>query len=232
MREQRWQTIGRKIKDPTEAALSAIQEALNPGDREAASNSSPAGEAEDLGASAAAGRTGRRRWATSSLRGRNRVEAQSAPNGEPAAANDDRQSVGQMLQLLQRGPSRRAYLAAALFSVAWVAAGLAIAIVAGGKSLTFGAQGIGLPAYGLLAAIALPVVFFFILAYMVRRTQELRIIAQTMAEAAIRLWSRSLARNRSSRWARRSATRWRPWAMALSVPSPARPSSRPWFTTK
>src|SRR5262249_33197908 len=44
------------------------------------------------------------------------------------AANDDRQSVGQVLQSLQRRPSRAPYFAAFLLSIAWVALGLFIGV--------------------------------------------------------------------------------------------------------
>ena len=43
------------------------------------------------------------------------------PKPQPRAANDDRSSVGQILQTLQRRPSRGAYMAALLFSLGWTA---------------------------------------------------------------------------------------------------------------
>ncbi len=42
------------------------------------------------------------------------------------AANDDQQSIGQILQALQRRPARTSYLVAALFSGAWVVGCLAL----------------------------------------------------------------------------------------------------------
>ena len=41
--------------------------------------------------------------------------------------------------------------------------------------------------FALAAGIALPVLLFYVLAHMVRRAQELRIIARSMTEAAMRL---------------------------------------------
>ncbi|MBV9153691.1 MAG: hypothetical protein JO204_18145, partial [Alphaproteobacteria bacterium] len=179
----------RKIKDPTEAALSAIQDALKLRD-DLEANDAAAGEAGD-----AVEHRGDRRSRPSRavpalgdelFEARAAAEDGSQPELEPAAANDDRQSVGEMLHLLQRGPSRGAYVAAVLFSIAWIAAGCAVVMAFGVDSLPLG-QGLGLQAYGLFAALILPIVCFFILAYLVRRTQELRIIARTMAEAAMRL---------------------------------------------
>jgi Na+/phosphate symporter len=40
---------------------------------------------------------------------------------------------------------------------------------------------------GLASAIVLPVIFFFVLAHMIRRSQDLRLVAETMAEVAMRL---------------------------------------------
>ena len=40
---------------------------------------------------------------------------------------------------------------------------------------------------GLACAIILPVIFFFVLAHMFRRSQDMRLVAETMAEVAMRL---------------------------------------------
>ena len=42
------------------------------------------------------------------------------------AANDDQQSIGQILQALQRRPARTPYFVAAVFSAAWVIGCLAL----------------------------------------------------------------------------------------------------------
>src|SRR5262249_16940007 len=104
------------------------------------------------------------------------------------AANDDRQSVGAILQSMQRRPSRAPYTAAFFLSVAWVVLGLFIGASyfgSGGKQVP-GTRAYP-PLFGLAAGIVLPVLVFYVLAHMIRRAQELRIIARSMTEAAMRL---------------------------------------------
>ena len=178
----------KKMTDPTEAALSAIQEALNIGDED--QQASPAAGMSSLLSGSAAGRA---------------PGAAAAPSREPydsdavgtrdlagpaaRAANDDQQSIGQILHALQRRPARSSYFVAALFSGAWIVACLALswaylsdlnAALGAGRSPA--ALMIGLGAAGLL-----PVIFFFGVAHMAWRAQELRLIAQSMARVAMRL---------------------------------------------
>src|SRR5476649_1703570 len=104
------------------------------------------------------------------------------------AANDDRQSIGQILQSLQRRPPRTSYLVATLFALAWVAGGLiltGIFLPELQASLGGGASGAAL--IGVAAIVLAPIAFFFVLAHMVWRAQELRLIAQSMANVAMRL---------------------------------------------
>jgi hypothetical protein len=104
----------KKVADPTEAALSAIQEALKVRDDEAEpgkrGDSAP-GDAD--------------RWdkTTASPLGKKvldaeEIAARSNPNAFPA--NDDQQSIGQVLQLLQQRPARTSFVVASLFSAAWL----------------------------------------------------------------------------------------------------------------
>src|SRR5205085_3903747 len=104
------------------------------------------------------------------------------------AANDDRQSVGQILQSMQRRPSRAPYFAALLLSIAWVALGVFIGIAYfGGDFRQLSTQGAHPTLFALAAGIVLPVLLFYVLAHMIRRAQELRLIARSMTEAAMRL---------------------------------------------
>ena len=98
------------------------------------------------------------------------------------AANDDRQSVGQILQSMQRRPSRAPYMAAFSSRLGWVVLGLAVAASYFGTDL----KGITSPAayptlLALAAGIALPVLLFYVLAHMISRA-ELRIIARSMTK--------------------------------------------------
>src|SRR6266436_3760957 len=182
----------KKMQDPTEAALSAIQDALNlrEGEPEAAPVEPPEPPAAVEPISAA--RETRRRTrsnpaaideekffseATASAR---EVSVDEPPSPR-RAANDDRQSVGQILQTLQRRPSRAPYLIAGLFGLVWAAIGLALAYF--GSDLGRVAS---MELFGLVAAIGVPVVFLFALAHILRQARELRVIARSMADVAVR----------------------------------------------
>ena len=131
----------KRMQDPTEAAMSAIQEALNlreeppvaPRASEPAPPTAPAADPfANMTAEVAAERPARRRPSRSAppidedLFLAETVGRAPAPAAidevKPVqrAANDDRQSVGQVLQSLQKRPSRAPYAAAFFLSVAWV----------------------------------------------------------------------------------------------------------------
>ena len=104
-------------------------------------------------------------------------------------ANDDRESIGQILRSLQRSPARTSYKIATVFAVAWVVVGLILGWMylpqlEGALSPT----GLTAPVLAVLATIFLaPIIFFYVLAHMAWRSQELRLITQSMAEVAMRL---------------------------------------------
>lgn len=101
------------------------------------------------------------------------------------AANDDRSSVGQLLQTMQPRTARTGYIVAAAASLAWIAL---VGIFAAGllPDLRTSANA-GLALLTLAAVFMLPTAFFFVLAHMVNRSREMRAIAQTMAQVAMRL---------------------------------------------
>jgi len=107
-------TNSKMPKDPTEVAMSAIQDAL-----------------EMRGADA--------RPPLSAQRDTSRLPADDDLFLDPAAAapareerpvrvaaNDDRASIGQVLQALQRRPTRTPYVIAGLFSAAWIVCALGL----------------------------------------------------------------------------------------------------------
>jgi len=105
------------------------------------------------------------------------------------AVNDDQHSVGQILQALQRRPARTSYAVAAACSAAWLIGCFALSFAylsalnaALGPNHSSAAIMLGLGALALL-----PIIFFFGVAHMAWRTQELRLIAQAMAGVAMRL---------------------------------------------
>src|ERR1700722_17779384 len=109
----------KKMKDPTEAALSAIQEALNIGDDE--QTAARPEDMADLLSSAGDGRSGNagaapmypESYDSDAIGTRDLAAA-------PPAANDDQQLIGQILHTLQRRPVRSSYFFATVFSCAWI----------------------------------------------------------------------------------------------------------------
>jgi len=174
-------TNPKKTIDPTEAALSAIQAALNIRVEEQQEKAGPEQPSEPV-----------------SLLGETlQAMAPAAPVPTPAPpapdvvldseaigtrdlaasstapANDDQQSIGQVLQALQRRPARTPYFIAALFSAAWVTGCLALswaflpelgALLAPGHSPAALMVGLG-------AASLLPIIFFFGVAHLAWRSQ-------------------------------------------------------------
>src|SRR5580658_7187962 len=182
----------KKIVDPTEAALSAIQEALKVRDDQ----TEPAGQSQtEHGAMSASSDGFVDDWHdTPQAPPPLRISDQEigGRNSDPRtfrAANDDQQSIGQVLQALQNRPARTSYFVAVIFSVAWLIGCAALswaylsdldAAFGPGHSPTAIVIGLG-------AAALLPIIFFFGVAHMAWRAQELRLIAQSMAKVAMRL---------------------------------------------
>ncbi|HTQ83391.1 MAG TPA: hypothetical protein VMI47_08995, partial [Pseudolabrys sp.] len=121
--------------------------------------------------------------------GRDEADWNAEDAGLPRAANDDRANIGQVLQALRRSPSRTPHLIAGLSAAVWTAGGLATVYLFRGELLDlFATPRLGVAAaIGTLTAIAAPVIFFYVLAHMFRRTQDMRLVAETMAEVAMRL---------------------------------------------
>ena len=156
-----------KVKDPTEVALSAIQEALNISD--------PSHQADD-------------QYSLSN-------EPLRAPESDfgdarfgRQAANDDREAIGAVLQSLQRGrPRRSAYTFAAIFSGLWIAAaGFLIISFLPSLEAMIGSNGGALALIGLALVFVTPLILFYFLASVSWRSQELSMIAQSMAQMAVR----------------------------------------------
>ena len=181
----------RKMKDPTEAALSAIQDALNLRESEPAQAQETAGQSPSAAASAEG-------WPRPSPNRGSAEQDLFDPAAPPTAAqsatgrraaNDDRRSVGQLLQTLQERPARTPYAIASLVAILWIALGLFLAWGYLGPELRAeGLQGAAAPQlFGMAAAIIVPPMFLFVLAHMVSRAQELRMISRSMTEVALRL---------------------------------------------
>src|SRR6516164_629686 len=166
----------KKIKDPTEAALSAIQDALSARD---AAQAAPVEES-----------TSEPLW---------RAVPSATPDEEPRqpeeqsllrrAANDDRESIGQILRTLQRRPAHTSYVTATVFAGLWVLDGLVLGwMYLPELQSALGPTGLAAPVLAMLGVVFfVPIIFFYVLAHMAWRSQELRLITQSMAEVAMRL---------------------------------------------
>ena len=184
----------RKTQDPTQAALSAIEEALQMGG-DTADEAAP----ERSAASEEPRRNPRESGAPlPSTSGSFHDEPPSVrrrpPIGRRAAqspANDDRQSVGQILGALHARPPRTAIYVAAIASAWWVVMAILIGYSRAYQDIsqTSGLLDlIDLPYFWLFfATLLLPPVLFFTIAAMVRRTQEMRLVSRAMTEVTLRL---------------------------------------------
>jgi flagellar biosynthesis/type III secretory pathway chaperone len=177
----------KKMTDPTEAALSAIQEALNIRDDDEQPASRPEGMADLFAADAR--QDDITTPATEQIFDSDAIGTRDLAAQSTRPANDDQQSIGQVLQALQRRPARSSYFFAAIFSAAWISGCFALSwaylsdlSAAAGPGHSPAAIMIGLGAAALL-----PIIFFFGVAHMAWRAQELRLIAQSMARVAMRL---------------------------------------------
>jgi hypothetical protein len=179
----------KKVKDPTEVALSAIQEALNISDAASDTRSSSAHDEMAPAISPAAPAYGEAPFETRPGAERPIFDTIEEPRPTRRAANDDRESIGQALQAIQRGrPARRAYTGASLFAGVWVIGCGLLAVSFLPALQTAIGQGSGgvLVVAGLAALFFAPVLLFYFLANLAWRGQELRMIAQSMAQVAIR----------------------------------------------
>ena len=116
----------KKVKDPTEVALSAIQEALNISDVAPGEPQREASSRQDGGAAPAPAADP---FQDKPLSPTDRPMFPASDELPPRrAANDDRETIGQLLQAIQKGrPGRNLYTLAALFSGVWLTgAGLLI----------------------------------------------------------------------------------------------------------
>src|SRR5438067_3085479 len=173
-----------KIKDPTEAALSAIQDALSARDEAVAEPQAPAAAP----VAAAEEPTSECTTIQSAT-----LDTEPGKAEEPSlprrAANDDRESIGQILRTLQRRPARTSYLTATVFTGLWVLAGLVLGwMYVPEVQSALGPTGLSAPVLIMLAAVFfVPIIFFYVLAHIAWRAQGLRLATQSMAEVAMRL---------------------------------------------
>src|SRR5262245_56208263 len=181
----------KKMKDPTEAALSAIQDALHIRDEQPKDQiNSPSASALPADAAPEAPWPGLRSSAKSDVYADDelRVHDDSAAARRPAA-NDDQESIGNILRQIQRRPAKTSYILASVFAAVWVIGGFLLGwLYLPEIQAALGPTGLTAPVLFILGAIYLAtVVFYSVLAHSAVRSQEMRLIAQSMAEVAMRL---------------------------------------------
>ncbi len=104
-------------------------------------------------------------------------------------ANDDRAHMGEILRTLRRRRARAPYLVATIAALGWVGGALALAFLSSAELQTLIATprvGFAVMA-GIVSAVVVPVIFFYVIAHMFSRSQDMRVVAESMAEVAMRL---------------------------------------------
>jgi hypothetical protein len=185
----------KKMMDPTEAALSAIQDALQVRDDDKPPASEPQPPAsvvpqDDLDKPWPGLRSKPQPAKSADLYDDDDVlHPEDAGSPRRPAANDDRESIGTILRSLQRRPSKTSYVMASIFAGVWLVGGFLLGwLYLPEIQAALGPTGLTAPILAVLGTIYLaPVVFFYVMAHMAVRSQEMRLIAQSMAEVAMRL---------------------------------------------
>ena len=208
----------KKTQDPTEAALSAIEEALQLGKDEKPAESAETAVPIETADEQDQSRLQRRLSAAAPAAGEPtatiepetpRPESVREPAREPiresmqapvqatarrpdrpmrrAAANDDRQSVGQIIARLHSRPSRTPLVLASILSVLWIVGGIAWALSLYREEFSLSEFLTNPAVFPFAAGILLPAAGFLLLAVLIRRMQELRGIARSMTEVTVRL---------------------------------------------
>src|SRR5712671_2303280 len=160
----------KKSKDPTEVALSAIQDALNVRDTDPAPPI-----AATIATAAEASSDSRKRIPRVAPVGRDQPvdTALPAPHDDEIvhAANDDQESIGQILQSLQRKPKGVSFAITALFALIWVICAIGLMIGFGSQLRSLlGDFSTAVPAFfGIIFGIFAPIVFFYALSSMLAR---------------------------------------------------------------
>ena len=104
-------------------------------------------------------------------------------------ANDDRASIGAILQALHGRPARLPYIIAAAVSAVWLIGGVITALLFRPElqAVTASPRTGFVALVGFAAILIVPIIFALALAHMFRRSRELRVVAESMAEVAMRL---------------------------------------------
>ncbi len=205
----------KKLKDPAEAALSAIEQALSldalmrDGGARAEPRLPDVGDTEPLLEGDKSGRLPPPRLDIERPPGgpmpltqdpplasdvpppdldRPRREGGLLPPDRSLVANDDRRNLGILQQTLRVRPSRKPYYVALAIGLAWIGALVGIAWTQSGGDIQGFVGGLS-PLQGMAAASALlgPAILFVVTAMLAVRAQEMRLVARAVGEVAVRL---------------------------------------------
>src|SRR5690242_2993457 len=115
----------KKMKDPTEAALSAIQDALHVKDDNKPDDQTATPAASGLPADAASDAPwpGLRSSPNADVYGDELRRRDDAASARRPAANDDQESIGNILRTIQRRPAKTSYILASAFAAVWMIGG-------------------------------------------------------------------------------------------------------------
>ncbi len=176
-----------KKQDQTDEMMSAIEEALASNDSKSSTTASAASDEPAVTATAVPPPPPAPDDDIFADRSTQAVRSTRQPR---SAANDDRQSVGQILASLHQKPSRTPYLIAIALSVVWTLGQLLYTrsryhdeLAAISKITQLFDQPFFIP---LVAIIVIPVIGFFLFAALIRRSQEMRYVAAAMTEITMR----------------------------------------------
>jgi len=182
-------TYSKKGENPTEAALSAIQDTpdIRESDIKPIRNAGPAATGSAMEVPNEARRSGAHSAAGEISAETPAIDPDRDDRDVVQAANDDRASIGQIMQSLQRRPARTPFVIASLFTALWTIAAVALVYGFSAQLRQISSEAGWAPtAIGLSGAFGAPIVFFYALASMVARLNDLRIVSNSMATAALR----------------------------------------------
>ena len=157
----------KKVKDPTEVALSAIQEALNISDTSIdTSRNSIGGELSSPTMPSPAPTYSETAFDSRGSTDRPVFDLIEEPRGPRRAANDDRETIGQIPEAIEKSqPARSVYTLASVFGGVWVVGcGLLTVSFLPALQAAIGQSGGVLVLAGLAALFFAPVLLFYFLA--------------------------------------------------------------------
>src|SRR5262249_15300565 len=153
---------------PTEAALSAIQDALHVRDDKEPKDqvATPSASALPTDTTSDTPWPGLRSSAKAEAYADDELRPHDDASPRRPAANDDQESIGNILRTIQRRPAKTSYILASVFAAVWVIGGFLLGwLYLSEIQAALSPSGLTAPVLAVLGAIYMaPVVFFYVLA--------------------------------------------------------------------